>query len=751
MFFPPVMMNPNNFIVVPSNKPVTSVKLKARNLRELRLETTQLELDNDLMEQKLQQLRQVMSKEKEERERAGPYHWKSGQTGNLTNHAQVVLKIKESFNKKITSGKTKVKILKDQFEDHPNHMSSGVPVCETERQKVRVKLCGQCEIRSPVLVCMECGEDYCSSCFAKFHQKGALKFHRFSPFQTEKPTSNNSLHLVSQFEKQIESDDSLVNSKQFLRKSFSGRKLTSKINVHQKAEVLILDPEDSKSATSVQSNSTNDLHRGSLLKGNFDEEQSAKGFQDALKEWRKRKPRVAQLSPKSFSVSTGTSQTEDSLQNSKTKEIQFKDHNITYLEKLLLNKHKRSLEQSIPVEARDDQYICMFSPCNEKTEQRDEEFLLTAEEIEEHANYVGLFKVHELSEEAEQAQPVLRFNELDNTTDEITEETFDYLVEEPEYSGDEYSSRINGSLSNLESSSVQQDIMMSRNVDSSPDQDVNQNDSSVLSSTYNTESENAQLSFHGSLEDSSIVEHKDTFSSCNLPWLHTGTIKNNHCAERPIEVSICAGQIPDKTNTINSMLPSQRTSEISNIAHEDPISAMKISEEFDHILQVESLEDDMKNGLTAQPSNELQKITHGRYLGMEGFFTLLLDSDQIVPAPFVKRVINDKKEMAVSLINENDNWRPESSFCKCADDSIVNDVIDDIQARPPSSFGRHGTSKSITAWLTLSKSTATAVKISEGSKSDVDQDDSSFEKEADEQALIELERELLKTNKAISP
>ncbi|XP_051874570.1 zinc finger B-box domain-containing protein 1 [Pristis pectinata] len=366
-------MNPNNFIVVPANKPVTSVKLKARKLRELRLETAQLELDSDVMEQRLQQLREAMSKEKEERERAGLYHWRSGQTGNLTNHAQVVLRNKDNFNQKITSGKTKIKILKDQCKEPPKRESSSVPVCEAERPKVKGKLCGQCEIRSPALVCVECGEDYCCSCFAKFHQKGALKLHRFSPFQTEKHASSNSLHLVSQFKKQIESDDPPVNTKQFLKKPFSGRKLSSKINAQQNAEVLTLDQEDGKSAISVQSSSAEDLHGGSLLNGSFDEEQSANAFQDALKEWRGRKPSEAQL----FSVSIGTSQTENNLQNSKlTKEILFKDHNITYLEKLLLKKHKRTPEQSFPYEVMDDLTIFMCSPC-EENEQSDEELLLT--------------------------------------------------------------------------------------------------------------------------------------------------------------------------------------------------------------------------------------------------------------------------------------------------------------------------------------------------------------------------------------
>ena len=36
--------------------------------------------------------------------------------------------------------------------------------------------------------CPECGENYCVGCFAKFHQKGALKLHRMVPIQVSRAT-----------------------------------------------------------------------------------------------------------------------------------------------------------------------------------------------------------------------------------------------------------------------------------------------------------------------------------------------------------------------------------------------------------------------------------------------------------------------------------------------------------------------------------------------------------------------------------
>ncbi|XP_067898284.1 zinc finger B-box domain-containing protein 1 isoform X2 [Heterodontus francisci] len=765
-------MNPNDFVVIPGNKPGMSVKLKARNLRELRLETVQLELDSDVMEQRLQQLRQAMSKEKEERERSGPYHWKSGQMGSLVNHAQVVLRNKENFNQKIASGKTKIRILKDQCAEPPKHVFTNVPVCVTEKPKVLGKTCGQCEIRSPVLVCVECGEDYCSSCFAKFHQKGALKLHRFSPFQ-----------------------------------------------------VLNMEREDGESAVCVQNSSAEDLNSSSLLNGNFDEEQSSKSFQEALKEWRERNSSEAQWSPERFSVSTGTSHAQDNLQSSKEPfEIQFKEHNISYLEKLLLKKYRRSPVESFQASYTDD--LRSFSPssCKEEDDQKDEALLLTAEEIEEHENCVALFKVDESSEDSEKLQPILRIMELEETNAEIIEETSNYLVEEADCNGQENRPRIYGSLSITMNSSLQQeDITISRNIDTSPFQASKRNDLSDLSCASTVEKENQQLPLHDTNRDlmekkhnyrDSSMDRKDSVSNCETSRPQNGTVKERYCDGSLNAASPDCGssssrkhrfinQILDRTNTVTSTLPSQMTSVFSNDTPENPVSSLKSCEEFNHKLQIDDLENSKNIGFIAKPSNELHEIAHcqdvdtGHYLGLEGFFTLQMDPDQIVAEPFAKRVMNDKKEMSETLIKENMDWRPHSSLCKYADNSIVNDVIGDIQSRPSSSFVRHVASTRVTPWATLSKSTAgtlgcsgrvispsaaeslriasqittkplvsqkwheishqssvasyplsrAAMEISEVERIDVDQDEPNFENDADEQALVELERELLQAHR----
>ncbi|XP_072428785.1 uncharacterized protein zbbx isoform X2 [Chiloscyllium punctatum] len=759
-------MNPNDFVVIPGNKSGTSVKLKARNLRELRLETLQLELDSDVMEQRLQQLRQTMRKEKEERERSGPYHWKSGQIGSLVNHAQVVLRNKENFNQKITSGKTKIRILKDHPEEPRKHAIIDA-VSETENLKVKGKLCGQCEIRSPVLVCVECGEDYCSSCFAKFHQKGALKLHRFSPFQ-----------------------------------------------------VLNIEQEDGESTICEQSIRADHLNSNSLLNGTFDEEQSLQSFQEALKEWKERKPSEAHWSPKMFSVSTGTSHVQDNLQSPKPPvEIHFKEHNMSYLEKLLLKKYRRIPLESFQISCRND-LSSLSSSREEENDQKDEELLLTAEEIEEHENCIALFKVNEPSEDTEEIQSVLRIIELEETDNGIYEEASSYLVEEADGNEQENRPRIYGSFcETINSSLKQENITISRNIDTSPFQASNQIDSSAFSCTCTVE-ENQQLSLNdmdGNLmaeqrthKDSSM-DQKDSITNSKTSLPQIGLMKENHCGGTTDTVSPDCGnnsyrshkfvsQSFDRTNGITSILPAQKISSVSNIAVEDSVSTLNVAEEFDHNLQIDNLEESKNISLTVKPSDELLKIAHcqdidvGQYLGLEGFFTLQMDPAQIATEPFPRRVINDNKQMSETLIKENGDWRPHSSLHKYADNSIVNDVIDDIQSTPSSRFGRH-TSTKVTPRTSLLKSkegalgcsgrvmnpssvkslhiasqiatkslyswkrhnslhlnsaaphplTRAAVEISEVES--IDQGEPCFEDDADEQTLIELEMEMMQTQK----
>ncbi|NXV70681.1 ZBBX protein, partial [Atlantisia rogersi] len=81
-------MNVNGFVVLPGSKTGTSVRLKAKTVRQLQLEKAQLETENKEIEKVLLQLQSSMSREKEERKRLSAYRWKFGQAGPVTSQAR---------------------------------------------------------------------------------------------------------------------------------------------------------------------------------------------------------------------------------------------------------------------------------------------------------------------------------------------------------------------------------------------------------------------------------------------------------------------------------------------------------------------------------------------------------------------------------------------------------------------------------------------------------------------------------------
>ncbi|XP_043852152.1 zinc finger B-box domain-containing protein 1 isoform X1 [Dromiciops gliroides] len=331
-------MNTNDFIVLPWGKPGNSVKLKTKNVRELRVEKVQLELETQEMEKKLQQLQSSMSREKEERERSSGYHWKSGQSHKLGNQSQVMSQNKE--NVKISPGKVKFKILKDQVQETPkqqlNHKMTNI--CAQEKIKGKGKVCGQCENKFALLVCLECGEDYCSACFARIHQKGALKRHRTTLLQTRAQVLSR-LDIAHRFLKEIYPDES--REEQNLKKEISKDGNASKTRSLQ-----ISDPEvDSIPSKKVES--TNQTG-GLLLQGSFDEEESARSFQEILTQWRNGNPenKVKHIQK---NAETSPEQTEASEVQTNLKiwreplQIEFKEDSLTYVERLWLKKHRRTL------------------------------------------------------------------------------------------------------------------------------------------------------------------------------------------------------------------------------------------------------------------------------------------------------------------------------------------------------------------------------------------------------------------------
>eukprot|EP00071_Canis_lupus_P036360 XP_022269917.1 zinc finger B-box domain-containing protein 1 isoform X7 [Canis lupus familiaris] len=412
-------MDTKDFIVLPWGKPGNSVKLRYRNARELRLEKVQLELENQQMEKKLQEFQSAWSKEKEERKSSG-YHWKSGQLGKLGNQSHMMSQNKGNVIK-LSAGKVKLKLLKEQLQEpvkQPLNYKMANP-SESEKPKMKGKLCGQCENKSALLVCLECGEDYCSGCFAKIHQKGALKLHRTTLLQTKSQILSNVLDVAHQFIKEVNPDESKGENRSTkgIRKS-----------QHQPKPLLLQgsNPEV-EVPTTKRTECSNPKDRLLCEEGSCDEGVSAQPVQEALNQQRtghhddneKQNLHTAKAdSLEECEVQTNLKIWREPLN------IEFKEDSLSYMEKLWLKKHRRTPQEQLR-NMLPDTFIPQCKTASEaKCSQNESDEDSGVEETK--VQHLALFlPVEELK--VERPEPSLKIVELDDTYEEEYEEPGDIV------------------------------------------------------------------------------------------------------------------------------------------------------------------------------------------------------------------------------------------------------------------------------------------------------------------------------------
>ncbi|XP_071482062.1 uncharacterized protein [Diadema antillarum] len=310
------------------------VSMKLRGLNTSKKVTRQLEIDSRRMEERLRELKLAMNREKQERERQGSAGsggiWSSGKPGALTTHGNELVK-KKSPTKPAKPGEPKVrkiKVLKDTPIEVPNRAPKKYPAGEpmaSVRKSFSGPACGQCEERAVALTCMECGENYCAGCFAKFHLKGALRQHRSIPYQPdkEKTSPHNSI--------------AASNSKPSVTKTSSSADSHS-----MSSETKVIIPQ-----TAPPANPSPGPGGKSLFDGEYNEEESAASFAAALAEWRQAKKGGQQIQngqdgKKSVhDMGSGTSAVDNS--DKRPVEINFHDNEaLSYADRLLLKKHRRT-------------------------------------------------------------------------------------------------------------------------------------------------------------------------------------------------------------------------------------------------------------------------------------------------------------------------------------------------------------------------------------------------------------------------
>uniref|UniRef100_A0A3P8TRY2 B box-type domain-containing protein n=1 Tax=Amphiprion percula TaxID=161767 RepID=A0A3P8TRY2_AMPPE len=180
------------------------------------------------------------------------------------------------------------------------------------QRKIRLKgtICGQCEIKTAGLMCAECTENYCIGCFARFHQKGALKLHRMIPIQVSIVTWASSLSYLCRVQASGSSEPKTSNSS-----------LQSMIK--QKDKVLVVNHSEEKTMVG-RPEDDNKGFPSPLLSGEYNEEESARSFQEALRQWRgEKRGREDRLPVK----------------------VEFKENNLIHMDRLRLKKHRRYRHQ----------------------------------------------------------------------------------------------------------------------------------------------------------------------------------------------------------------------------------------------------------------------------------------------------------------------------------------------------------------------------------------------------------------------
>ncbi|CAF0707516.1 unnamed protein product [Brachionus calyciflorus] len=275
-----------------------------------------LEIENKLMEDRLNQLKTELNFEKNKRNAMGGTIWSKAQPGPVTNYAKNVVNRNDSGDSllnKLTNRQIKLQVLKDDYLQKQTEKINSISSKE-KKQK-----CGQCEKNLAFTRCLECGEDYCANCFTSFHMKGALQKHRAISLASG---SNNS------FSRQ------LSNSRP------------------QSSDTRNEDNESIYDITSNRSNPTSAKKKVefSLFDGEYDERQAHESFQQALNEWRngsKNSDKIirenSQIKKPSSSRDAGVGTTQQIISNQiQDLEKQISSHSLSYAERMLLQKYRRN-------------------------------------------------------------------------------------------------------------------------------------------------------------------------------------------------------------------------------------------------------------------------------------------------------------------------------------------------------------------------------------------------------------------------
>ncbi|XP_062987528.1 zinc finger B-box domain-containing protein 1 [Elgaria multicarinata webbii] len=675
-------MNTSDFVVLPGSKTGMSVKLKAKSVRELQLEKVQLELENKEMEKKLQQLQSNMSREKQERERANGYRWKSGHVG-LGTPPQLLLQNKENVGK-VSSGKVKLRILKEQVQaPEPEKQPPAYKVAKdaaTEKPKVKGKACGQCEAKTALLVCLECGEDYCPSCFAKVHQKGALKLHRTTSLQAKARVSIGKLEAAQQFLQTINPGEfngciNTVQKKEVNNTSEDTLDLPSPL---PKMPTYNIEEASVELPTEVRSES---CHGGSLLHGTFDEEESSRYFQEALNQWRNGNCSQKSKEVRSCQVgseNSGTCQVQTSPPVvKKSTEIEFKEDSLKYMERLLIKKHRRTPVDKLPDNVIASELKLEKSAVNEthdtcvgeEEEDEDEDDIaiahFAAEEMKKY--WTDIFRQGEPEAVLVNSEPSLKIKILEDACKEVPEESTKFVVME---AGSDELTDYSGTMS--KNQKTEPDIFLARagNISTRSPLPSAVNKEKCLTFPHNKHEETPKA------RASSQPESADAAPGCSSA---------EEMVPRTPYKQLMTKEKSAKTKKNSCHLSSEPTSTPSRLLPSEPFPVVDLSEDCKIFLELNEVSPvTTKSSVVALRERPI----HNPYRGLEGFFTMDTSCQQVVMDS--RPLVSPGRQPPSNSISfsGSEQWMRHISLSECADESVVQDVLKMELSRPSGRSGR---------------------------------------------------------------
>ncbi|KAM9542730.1 zinc finger B-box domain-containing protein 1 isoform 4-T4 [Guaruba guarouba] len=630
-------MNVNDFVVLPDSKPGTSVRLRAKTVRELQLEKAHLEMENEELEKKLQQLQSNMNREKRERKRSSAYHWKSGRAGPVTTQARVLSQSKEN-NNKVSSGKVKLQILKEQIKE---------PAKEPFK----------CEIASAVV-----------------HGKPGLKGIAHGPCEIKS---------------------------------------------------ALLELSSASTCTSTEYH-----NKGLLLNGTFNEEESAESFQEALFQWRKGNchHREQLCASGVLPESAGFCEVQTNLTVMKKPiQIEFKKGGLSYMEKLLLKKYRRALDDQISVSCVKDLrpvqtlnvHEAMIEGGREGDEDDDDDVDdLTVEEVKRY--WTSLFRKEVPDTVPASAESSLKIKFLNESYNKDLEESSNFLVMEAGAIG------------------------------------------------MNKEGKADLLEQCGRNPVSSKEISQEKMVVCSL---QRNVVQKESIKAKTMRRSLTSSKLPEKISNPTELMSNKFLETQLQKNHKD-------SQELDSVCNSQSLILPVitKSSLL-QDIAQRQKSVSAWYWGLEGFFVGVNPKRVVLEACSLLCADSIPVDFNISFPGDG-TWFIERSLSEYADDSVVQGVLESQLNRPSSGLDAQGRISTLMAvwqsypgndsrgsWstnmphckLTGSSTTSTQPKLKSSPVhtlrvnteipkhkcNDVaEQDDYLWEYDADQVTLLTLEKEL---------